>query len=266
MSSHRNSGVTAEALGGLQGARILSVDALVALKKQSPHIDLYRASVGALRSEGTPELLVRLKTTEDPLMMWALHLVLDDREVAPCLRDAMGERSGQTDYITWLADLFWLTKRMPGHKPGHRTWTGPFKNEPGSNDWHKSALWAYRQSGRRSGHYLALALGLSASDRQPLKTMPTYTMVGNRQLLARSWQYRNAIMTHAVTHRDRSATYTPGEVTERRMAILGVSLLAGRSATRAACYLESSTGRRMSRQALTGHVEQIEVATRLKLL
>lgn len=259
--------MTPEAESKPQSPRILSVPELMQAAHQSPHRAQIRASVEAMRSEGTSGLLDRIKTLRDPLILWATHLALDQRHgVPPCLRGTPVGVGDQFDFITWLADVFWLAQRHRDHQTAHQRWQGLFRYPPASPEWHRSARWVYGQGGRRGGHFSASALGLSQAQRLSLMSMPTQRMVGNRQQLAAMGRHEQRLMEHAIDHPDKAGLVTPTAVTTHRMTVVRVYLLANRNKSMAARFFELLTQRRMSRQVLCHHLRQVEIATGQTLL
>jgi hypothetical protein len=246
--------------GGLR-----SIPDLIELKSKCPQRAIFDRSMGALPVELTAMLIDRLSTTADPLLQWCLHLELDRRDVPPCLR---GSRSDlpQDVFLTWLADVMWLANRMRGHKPLFTRWAGLFNKEPHTRSWHTTALWVYRGAHGRRGHYFARGLGLTEDQRHELQTMPTFKMQAERQLLRRLPEYHEQITAHALSHRDRSGVRTPTQIADRRTALLRLFLLAGRNQTKAAHYLELTTGEHITRQALSKQLDIITTATRLRKL
>ncbi len=245
--------------------RLKTINELVADRRGSERREVFRAEVASLPSLPLDALIRRVATACDPLMLWALHLVLDARGVPPCLRGPHRQDTQQIAFVSWLADLLWFVRRHPTHRPTYKRWRGLFENVCGSDRWHRVARWVYR-SGRGSGHYYGKGLGLSDADRQPLVTMISNSMRGDRIMLARLPEIRERLHAHAVSHRDRSGAHSPGEVTSRRTELLRVFLLAGRSPTLAADYRAVLSGDRVSRQALTRQIQAIEEVTNLRLL
>jgi hypothetical protein len=219
-----------------------------------------------MRQQSTGELLRRVETTQDALMLWAIHRALDGRDVPPCLRWPRRDESPQLLYVTWLADLQWFCRRNAFHEPAYTRWKGLFGNAVASDKWHNVAVWLYRQGHREPSHYHSKAMGLSDAQRQPLMTLLSNKMRGDRRLLGQLPRFREAIWLRATAHPDPSGTQSAEAIADRRAGILRVFLLAGRSRTVAARYYGVRFGESISRQALTRHVEAIELATKLRLL
>lgn len=243
----------------------LSVPELVARRRGTSLAAPFIRSVEGIRQATTRDLLRRLQQVEDPLTIWVLHLELDKRDVPPCLRWPRRDETLQVVFLSWLADVYWLARRYPDHEPFYTRWRGLFKRKPAADDWHKTAIWVFR-SGHSASYYHAKGLGLSERQRQPLMTMVSNAMRGDRDVLKRLPQLRERIWLHAEANRDRSGQYSPAEVAERRTEYLRLFLLASRNRTRTAEYFEVLHGSRISRQALTRQLEAIEAATGLRLL
>jgi hypothetical protein len=129
---------------------IKSVPELVADKRESPDVAHFRALIRGLQSAPCTVLIVRLQTTVDPLMLWALNCELARREVPPCLRwPANSAASPQMEFITWLSDLSWFCKRNSSHIAPFRGWRGLFKHALGSPGWHATAHRQYLFVARR---------------------------------------------------------------------------------------------------------------------
>jgi hypothetical protein len=249
----------------LNEGAVRSVPDLVAARKSSGQADAFVEAVQSLRAQDTRALRQRLATVEDSLLLWVLHLELDKRGVPPCLRGPRRDESPQLLFVTWLADVYHLAKRNPAHRPYYTRWRGLFENAVASDRWHSVAIWVYR-AGHAVGHYHAKGLGLSDADRQPLVTMPTDPMRRNAETLKRLPAIRDRLWLHASQHRDRSGTYTTDQIADRRVELLRVFLLAGRSLTRACDYYRLLWGKSLSRQALTRQLEAIELATGMRTL
>lgn len=97
-------------------------------------------------------------------------------------------------------------------------------------------------------------------------TMVSNSMRGDRDVIKRLPQLRDRIRVHASANRDKSGRVGTEEITERRVELLRLFLLAGRNRSRTAEYVKVLTGQKISRQAVTRHLEAIEAATRMRLL
>ena len=90
-----------------------SIARLTAEKAVSGDLVRFKTALLALRTTRTDHLILRIATTADPLMLWALHGTLDKRGIAPCLRWPKNDSTPQMVFITWLADVHWLATHNP---------------------------------------------------------------------------------------------------------------------------------------------------------
>lgn len=97
-------------------------------------------------------------------------------------------------------------------------------------------------------------------------TMVSNAMRGDRDVIKRLPQLRDRIREHAADNQDKSGRVSLGSITERRVELLRLFLLAGRNRTRTAEYVELLGGQKISRQTVTRQLEAIEAATRMRLL
>jgi hypothetical protein len=238
---------------------------LIEEKRGCPRAASFSEAVRGLPATATTSLIVHLGTTSDPLLLWARHLELDHRDIAPCLRWPQADNAApQLAYITWLADIYWLAKRWPEHAPAYMRWRNLFHYAPAGVQWHRTARWVYRP--HKHPHYYARGLGLSDDQRQPLMTMQTNAMRADRQILKRLPDLQDAIRLYAEEHPDRSGRRSSTELAERRTRLLRLYLLAGRNQATTVRYLEQLTGEQITRQALRKQLASIEVATGVRLL
>ena len=126
----------------LQLDEVQPIPRLIANKKLSDDLIRFKDTVRALSATDTLTLIVRLATTADPLVLWAIHCNLDKREIAPALRWPANNEGPQFEFINYAADLLWFSKRNPNHQPAYRGWRGVFTNSPASQGWHATV---YRQ-------------------------------------------------------------------------------------------------------------------------
>lgn len=247
--------------------RIKGIPALKAtLRDSDTHLERFKGAVAVLPSRSTQELLSRIETTDDPLMLWALHLALDSRNVPPCLRTPYRDEHPQLGYVTWLADMHWLRKRHPHHKPLYGRWCNLFTHAPASESWHKVAHWIYMQSRGKSAYYFSKGLALTDQQRQPLAVLISYQMRADRQLLKALPAYREKLLAHAVNHRDRSGRLSAQQIADGRTETLRVYLLAGRSKADTAAWLHRLGGMAITRQAVANRIRDIQAVTGLKKL
>lgn len=252
---------------GSEPGAVLSVPELIASRGPGPDLDRLRRLIGGLRDVQTKVLVARLETTDDPLVLWAMHLVLDSRDVPPCLRWPANDLTLQHEFITLLADLLWFTKRSPSHRAKFKGWQGLLNHPPGGHSWHCAAHRQYLFVARRYSvaHWCATGLALSDAQRQPLMVLQTNSMRADRQLL-RSDQFaatRRVLLSAAMVRPDKANMRTPADVAGRRAALWRTYILAGRSATRAAEYWCLLTGEQVSRQAISKHIVWVDQVRKL---
>lgn len=218
---------------------------------------LLARALGSITGQPTPTLLLRLQTVEHPLLAWALHMQLDARDVPPCLRSWMPERSRQSAFITTLADLMWLATRHPGHKPYQRM-AGVFKHPVRDERWHRAALWAYRQCRGRPWQ-LAGRLNLTDAMRCHTLTMTTGAQTADRKRLRKQLQsLTEAIAEHGRQHPDKSGQTAPDAVAARRALLVSTFVLLGRNQTETIACLQRTNDLLISRQVL---VRQLQAAS-----
>jgi hypothetical protein len=224
----------------------------------------YQAAAADIPQQQTATLVARIVTATDPLLLWLVHEELDRREVPPAFRWPMNQQSAQAEFITWLADIHWFTRRKTNHRPAYKNWQRWFGNV--SDAWHASALRAYSFAFKRGsgGTYFAKGLALTERDRQDLMTMKTKGQIARLRPLRKFGQeYRRAILDHATAKPDRAGVKTPEEVAKRRYAIWKLYVLADESETSAARQYHKLYGEVIARQNLGKQVELAQQAWRL---
>ncbi|MDR3413571.1 MAG: hypothetical protein P4L87_21885 [Formivibrio sp.] len=97
--------------------------------------------------------------------------------------------------------------------------------------------------------------------RGPLLTLHTPEAKKFRKHLDNMETHREALMTHALKHRDKSGTRTPKEIVARRSKLLQCYLLASGNQTLACDYFSMTTGETISRQNLPKQLQTIRQAT-----
>jgi len=235
-----------------------SITLLVAERRHQEGLQRFRDGVRALSTTSTQTLVLRLATTSDPLMLWAQHLELDRRGIPPCLRWPANESTIQHEFITWLADVLWFTKRNPAHVPRFRGWKGLFTSLPTSAAWHAAATrqFMFVSSRYSVAYWCATGMGLSDGQRRDLMTLPTKAMEAERRKFAAApfAVIQERLLSHAMQHPDRSGARTPDAVAARRARLLRTFLLSGRSASATAKNWHLLTGEALTRQAVAKQV------------
>lgn len=241
-----------------------SIPHLIAEKRASRDADRFVRQVLALVTVDTQTLVVRIASTTDPLMLWSIHVALEKRGVQPCLRWPANTATDQAIFVTWLADLAWVQKRMLDHVPRSKNGIRLFRQDVGTTTWHSSAFWMFKNTyGKRSlARATARALGLTLQQRQELMLCSTSAMVGKRRELHSSTfaETRQTLYDHARAHPDKSGNTTPEAVAARRARLWRVYLLSGKSPTVTASNWRLLTGEAMSRQAISKQIAAIEIA------
>ena len=226
----------------------------------------FQQIVANMEDSTTRHLLQRVATVEDPLTFWALQLLLDARDIPPCLRLPKRDESDQLLFLTWLADVAWFVKRNPRHQTFYGRWQGLLRNGRRTEKWHKVAIWVYRAGHQGPSHYHSKGIGLSDVQRQPMMTMLSNASRSHRRILHRLPELGDQILLRCLENPDRAGRFSAEDVRDRRVKILQVFMLAGRNKTLAADYYRKATGQQLSRQALTRQLEAIEIATGLRSL
>jgi len=239
-----------------------SITHLVAEKRVSCDLERFRRSVLALSSTSTQTLILKITTCNDPLMLWAIHVTLDGRNIIPALRWPANTSTEQMKFIGWLADLLWFTKRTPDHQPKFRGWVRLLAETPANPAWQDMAYWIFVAMYDRQNisSYTARGLALTPAQRQPLMSLPTARMVTARLELQPIpfAETRQRLLSHAVAHPDKSGTRTPEAITNRRAGLWRTFLLSEKRQTATAENWKLLTGEPLSRQAISRHLETIK--------
>lgn len=232
------------------------------LRQQPGAVGRLQQALTRMRNTDSLGLIRWIGTATEPLVLWALHLELNRRQLAPCLRWPANEATLQNEFMTWLADMHWFTKRNPAHEPRYRGWKGLFSSPPGSAKWHETAVrqYAHIRSSYSVSHWCANGLNLTVAQRQDLMTLPTTAMGAARRAL-RADQFAQtyaALLSHAMAHPDRSGARSAEAVAQRRATLLRVHILSGRSPTATAKNWKLLTGETTSRQAVAKQIDTID--------
>jgi hypothetical protein len=232
------------------------------LRQQPGSVVRLQRAVIRMRSTGSQGLILWLGTATEPLVLWALHLELDRRQIPPCLRWPANDATLQNELMTWLADMYWFTKRNPAHEPRYRGWRGLFSSPPASAKWHAAAVrqFFHIRSSYSVSHWCSNGMNLTAAQRQELMTLPTTAMgAARRSLRADEFAGTNAaLLSHAIAHPDRSGTRSAESVAHRRASLLRVHILSGKSPTATAMNWKLLSGETISRQAVAKQIDTID--------
>jgi hypothetical protein len=239
-----------------------SVARLVERKRQAGVLDDWTRRVSALPTTDTPTLIVKVSTTSDPLTLWAIHVALDKRNIAPCLRWPANRSEPQMEFVSWLADLMWLVKRNPLHCAKFKGWQRLFTLPPGSGAWLEVAYRVFKAMYVRQNlsSYTTRGLALADAQRQDLMMLPTSRMYAARLELqpAAFEQTRAHLLTHAEANPDKAGVHSPAAVAERRARLWRVHVLSGRQPAATARGWLALTGESISRQAIARQIVTTE--------
>lgn len=239
-------------------ADVRSIPALIEAKRAAADRQGFLDRVRALPTWTTLDLLPRLETATDPLMLWALHVELDKRNIPPCIRFPGHQLGPQGDYVTLAADVLWHHKRHPGHKPLYRGWTSVLSAPICREKWHmnlyRQFLFAYP---RGLAYLVSKGLALTTEHRQLLASVPTTAMVKIRAALEGEafTSKLDQLTKHATAHPDRTGKHKPGDIGRRRAQLYRVHALSGKSPTRTAELWHRLTGEKLSRQVVSRQIE-----------
>lgn len=235
-----------------------SISYLIENCRGTPAGERLRALVAAVPNTDTRTLIVRLQTTEDPLVQWAIHLALDRRNVAPAFRWPANEMNEQSEYVTWSADLLWHFRRHRSHQTRFRSWQQLCRTLPNTPAWHTRAHrhFTFVYPRYSMAHWCSKGLNLTASHRALLMTMPTNAMRADRRSLetARFAETHRLLVEAAMLRPDKSGQHPPHEVAGRRAAMWRTFILACRNYTVATDHWTRITGEQLTRQAFTKQV------------
>lgn len=242
---------------------------LLAKKRESIDVHRFRARVLAMRDQNSQSLVLRIATATDPLTLWAIHMHLYQRNVAPAHRWPGNTASTQMLFVSWCADLAWFVRRNPRHSPRFKSWQRLFKLNVGSPEWLETAFWRFESMhGRSLAHITAKAMGLSADDRQELMTLPTSAMVAARKEIDTE-NYaviQRRLLTCALAAPDKSGKHKPADTANRKASMLRTHILSRRHAPTTAKHWSSLTGETLTRQAISKHVtETLTVLHRMEI-
>ena len=235
---------------------IKSIPQLLTERKTSAAAwSIFQVAATGIPTQESKTLVARIETTTDPLLLWLIHEELGRREVPPAFRWPVNQQSAQMEYVTWLADIYWFTRRKPRHKPAYKNWQRWFGEV--CETWHASTVKAYFFAFKRGlgAAYFAKGLSLSDRDRQELMTIKTAGQIARLRPLKRHAEYLEAILDHARAKPDRAGLKTPEEVAKRRFAMWRLYLLADGSETAAARQYGNLYGEKVARQNLGKQVE-----------
>ena len=231
---------------------IKSIPRLIADLADARSRAIFSDAVKAMWQQDMRTLIARIQTTENPLMLWAIHVHLDTRQIPPRLRWPACDGDEQYQFFTWLPDVLWIAKRNPDHKAGFKSWQGAFKHAPATRKLHLSlhARYLYTTRKPRSANYYALGLALSETQRKELMTFQTNKMRAITRRLNDIASVREKLLTHAVAHPDKAGLHSPADIARRRSELWKIYQLTGENQTETVHYYREITGQRITRQTL----------------
>jgi hypothetical protein len=242
-----------------------SIPHLRGLKRSAGALESLSRVILGIQSQLTQTLILRIATTGDPLKLWALHVELNKREIAPALRWPANTETRQTAFITIMADLLWLATKHPNHRPLFKAWRELSKLKPDSDEWHTKAFFALRNMENSNlSRQGAKGLALGAAHRQELMAFPTAAMHTARLELqpVRFDEVRQCLFDHAVGHPDKSGEHNPETVAGRNAQLYRVAVLLGHSPTAIERGWKHLTGHSPKRQVLSRRLTEIKTIVR----
>lgn len=241
-----------------------SIARLIADKRAGSDLDRFKKAVLTLRSTDTQTLILRIATTSDALLFWAIHVTLDKRDIQPCLRWPKNDSTPQMEFITWLADVHWFAKRNPGHTPLFRSWQRLLLEDANTPAWRERG---YRIFVGMYGHqnlsaYGSRGLALTSAQRQPMMMFASSRMATARLQLqpARFALLREILYSAAVTRPDKSRLHSPESIAGRRAGLWRVSILSGHSPAATLQNWKLLTGESVTRQVISRRLTAIKTA------
>lgn len=214
-------------------------------------------ALASIPAQSIKHLLTRVNTADKPRVLWALHMELDARAIPPCVRPAQRIGTEQARFITVMADLLWIARRHPGHRPQLQRMRRVLNGEPDSLQWHRACLWAFQHCRGEPG-LLARRLGLTDEQRQQTATMPARNEANRRRDLPdRLEEIREKLLTHALYNPGGARKQTPDELADRRKELLRLYLLLDRDRKATHEYLQRVEGVTTTVRAMTLQLEAI---------
>ena len=220
----------------------------------------------------TRRLIEEIETQADPLILWILHLTLNERGVPPAQRWPVNMfGTAQSRFITVLADLHWLVKRHPKHAPPSMStgWQELFKLVPERSAWHTTAHLLYKKLSQpnisSSG---ARAIALTPSQRQNMMAFPTAAMRRSRQQLGADEHEKThqALHSAAIANRYKAKAFNPLQAANHRSTLWRVYVLSDCSLTETTKNWKLITGEDLTRQAITKQITTIKTALKRHLI
>lgn len=220
------------------------------------------SKIAPISEVDTLTLITRIESTTDALMLWNIHLELDRREIAPIFRYPKNILTPQAEFITWLADVYYLTRRNPSRKAGYKAWNAMFR--PISECWHESALRVFSFAYQRGygATYYTKGFELSDADRRGLMTIKSTRQIAKLRALKHSTGMHAALRKYAIVNVKKSGDRDPVDIARRRYFLWKTFILADRSETVAARVYYRIYGEEITRQGLGKQMTAVDAAWR----
>lgn len=241
--------------------RIDSLSALrVAREANTASWRAFQESTETLPAADTSTLIARIETTVDPLMLWEIHHELERRGIPPIFRHPRNDDTGQMRFVTWLADLYWHTRRTDPPEKVYRSWKRLFG--PADDSWHDKARIVFEHGWRRGAlaTYCTKGLCLTDDDRLDLMTIKTTRQLARQRQLKQSDEMRFAIASYAAQHPDKTGKRRPNEITRDRCLIWKIYLLADQRDTMTAQMFTAIYGEKMTRLKVQQQIAAVKKA------
>lgn len=203
------------------------------------------AKVAALAAAKTAmDLHTRIRTADDPSMLWPIHQELAHRGIPPILRGPRHRHGLQGDFLDFAADLQWLRYLC---EPKYRLAQAIMKAVPGTDTWWELVKKLYTAKTNQEARGAAIALDLDTDQRRHLRTIQTTT---TRRLFFdlhedRFGQLLDELTGEAMTKPDKAPAgkrRTPSDIASRRARLFKVHKLYGGSLRDTARCWEKLTG------------------------
>lgn len=215
------------------------------------------ALASRIRSMGTRptrDLLSGMEITDDPIVLWALHVIFHSRGVPPILRGPRHRLGDQGRFLDFCADVWWLqTSYLSDVKltPKYRLMKTAVKTPPLTQSWFKLLARQYAgPHGEKDVRTLVIALNLSTKDRSMLRRLqprPIYDRF--EQLHGEPYlDLQERLLAALISKPDKSGKVPSRETAQRRALMWRIHELTGRSCAMTAKYWGLVTGETVTRQ------------------
>jgi len=150
-------------------------------------------------------------------------------------------------FITWLADLYWHTRRTKAPGKVYRSWKRLF--DAADDSWHEKARIVVEHGWGRGAlaTYCTKGLCLTDADRLDLMTIKTTRQLARQRQLRHPEGMRFAIASYAAQHPDKFGKRSAADITRDRFLIWKTYLLADQRDTLTARMFTAIYGQPMTR-------------------